>query len=174
MEAVERDQQEVQSVAAKNRRPDERGQALLEFAFLLPVLCVLSIGIVDVGRAVSATIAVNNAAAAGVEYGSQNSTTANDLAGMVTAATNDTLHNNIPAGMTAAASNGCVCDIGTGTSCSPMPAQGTCSDIVATCSGQVVQCVQVTTQLSFGPLFNYPGLPGSYSANGNAVMRVRH
>ena len=40
-------------------------------------------------------------------------------------------------------------------------------------SGKVVECVQVTTTASFNPIFSYPGLPTSYTANGRAVMRVR-
>jgi len=174
---LQKDKQQVQRVAARKRRPGEAGQALLEVAFLLPVMCLLWIGIAELGRAASATIAVNNAATAGVEYGAQNSTTANDITGMENAATKDTLGNNLPSGtsgkMTATATNGCVCDDGGGTSCSPMPAPGTCSGIAGACTGQVVQCVQVTTQLSFGPMLNYPGLPASYQANGQAVMRVR-
>ena len=43
----------------------ERGQTLLEFALVLPFLMVLGVGVVDVGRAIYYTIAVNNAAAAG-------------------------------------------------------------------------------------------------------------
>ncbi len=44
----------------------------MEFAFLLPVLLLLAVGVVELGRAAAFTIAVNNAATAGVEYGSQN------------------------------------------------------------------------------------------------------
>lgn len=173
--------QRAQSAGTRRRIAGEAGQALLELAFLAPMLCLLSIGIVDLGRAVSATIAVNNAATAGVEYGAQNSTTANDITGMENAAKNDTLHNYLPPGtppagsMTAVATNGCACDNGTGTSCSPMPATGSCATILANCAtGQVVQCVQVTTSLHYGPTISYPGLPGAYTANGSATMRVRH
>jgi hypothetical protein len=47
----------------------------------------------------------------------------------------------------------------------------TCSTIA--CSGLIVECVQVTTQGTWNSMFNYPGLPASYQANGQAVMRVR-
>lgn len=158
----------------RKRRVNEAGQSLLELALLLPVLCLLVVGITDLGRAAAVTIAVNNAATAGVEYGSQNGTTASDTTGMQNVATNDTHGNNIPTGMTATATNGCLCDIGNGASCTyPVPAPGTCSNILAGCTGQVVECVQVVTQLNYGSLLNYPGVPGSYQANGHAVMRVR-
>jgi Flp pilus assembly protein TadG len=161
---------------APKPRVNEAGQALLELALLLPILCLLVVGITDLGRAASVTIAVNNAATAGVEYGSQTGTTASDTNGMETAATNDTKFNGIPAGMTAAATHGCVCDTGDGASCNPMPAPGTCSTILTACpTGQIVECVQVVTQIqSYDSLLNFPGVPMSYQANGQAVMRVRH
>ena len=71
-------------VASRKRRAGEAGQALLELALMLPILCLLAVGITDLGRAAAVTIAVNNAATAGVEYGSQNGTTASDFTGMRT------------------------------------------------------------------------------------------
>ena len=166
-------------IATKRQRNlAEAGQALLEFAFVLPVLCLLSIGVVELGRVAAFTIAVNNAATAGVEYGSQNATTAGNIPGMQDAATKDTIGNGLQGTMTVTATNGCLCDTGAGTSCTyPVPSSSTCSNIASTCGalgGQPVQCVQVVTQEDFTHLFGYPGLPGSYQANGRAVMRVRH
>ena len=71
----------------RRRKSRDSGQSLLEFVFLLPILLLLAIGIVELGRAAAFTIAVNNAATAGVEYGSQNEAKAQDLVGMQTAAT---------------------------------------------------------------------------------------
>jgi len=169
---------------AQKRRASEAGQALLELALLLPILCVLFIGIADLGRAAAVTIAVNNAATVGVEYGSQNGATASDISGMQNVATNDTKGNNIPSGMTAIASNGCYCDTGSGgtysgISCVYPITSGTCSSILSSCGtpanpGVIVECVQVVTQLSYGNLLYFPGVPTSYAANGHAVMRVRN
>jgi Flp pilus assembly protein TadG len=165
--------------AAPQRRNRERGQALLEFALALPVLCLLSIGVVELGRAAAFTIAVNNAATAGVEYGAQSPATATDINGMQLAAAADASGGALPMGQwSATASNGCLCDTGAGTSCTyPVPSNGACSTIASTCGalgGQPVECVQVVTQDTFMPLFSYPGLPSSFTANGHAVMRVRH
>jgi Flp pilus assembly protein TadG len=167
--------QQVESDApARHRRLSQAGQALLELALVLPILCLLVVGIADLGRAAAVTIAVNNAATVGAEYGSQNPATAADINSMQNYATDDTHGNNIPAGMTATATYGCLCDMtGSGVSCTyPVPAQTTCSNILSSCTGQPVECVQVVTQLSYSSFLNYPGVPLSYQANGHAVMRV--
>jgi Flp pilus assembly protein TadG len=70
-----REQVERRSPAQKPRS-NEAGQSLLEMALLLPILCLLVVGITDLGRAAAVTMMVNNAATAGVEYGAQNGTTA--------------------------------------------------------------------------------------------------
>ncbi|MGA7463034.1 MAG: TadE/TadG family type IV pilus assembly protein [Candidatus Korobacteraceae bacterium] len=171
-----KEQVERRSPAPKPRA-NEAGQSLLEMALLLPILCLLVVGITDLGRAAAVTMMVNNAATAGVEYGSQNGTTASDSNGMQSAATNDTHNNNLPGTLTFPSSptHGCMCDNGAGVSCVyPVPAPSTCSDILAACSGQVVECVQVVTQMNYGPILYFPGVPTSYQANGRAVMRVRH
>jgi hypothetical protein len=158
------------------RRIDETGQAMLELALLLPILLLLVVGITDLGRAAALTIAVNNAATAGVEYGAQNSTTASDTNGMLNAANGDTSGNYLPGTMSfpTAPTHGCLCDSGTGVSCTyPVPAPSTCSNLLANCNGQPVECVQVVTQMNFSSMLNYPGIPGTYQANGHAVMRVR-
>jgi Flp pilus assembly protein TadG len=154
-----------------NTRAD-RGQSVTEFALMLPLLCLLLIGVVEIGRAAYISMEVSNGATAGVEYGSQNPTTMVDITGMETAAANES---NVSA-MNANATYGCTCDQGSGApaqSCTyPVPAQGSCAS-VSCGDGQLVQCVQVTTQATFTPIFSFPGLPASYSSHGAAVMRVR-
>lgn len=143
----------------------------MEFAFLLPVLLLLAVGVVELGRAAAFTMAVNNAATAGVEYGSQNEARAQDFAGMVTAATTDA---NFSFGtMTATAANGCVCDNGNGISCTYPVTNMTACPAIACAGGPVVECVQVTTHGTWNSILHYPGLPSSYQANGKAVMRVQ-
>jgi Flp pilus assembly protein TadG len=152
------------------RKVSEGGQSLVEFALMLPFMALLLIGIVEIGRAAFISMLVSHGASSGVEYGSQNTTTASDFTGMMNAATQDSNF----AVMTATAINGCACDSGNGASCSnPLP-QGGCVDFSCPVGEQVVECVQVTTQANFSPLFHYPGLPRSFQANGNAIMRVRH
>ncbi len=158
--------------AAGRRSIADGGQGLLEFALVLPLLILLGVGVVELGRAACYTIRVNNAATAGVEYGAQTSLTAQDISGMQNSAILDS--NFSP--MTATATYGCACDDGSGISCTyPVPAPSTCSPGYLSCGDgkQLVECVQVTTQSTFHSLFNYPGLPATYQANGRAVMRVR-
>lgn len=47
---------------------DELGQSLVEFALVAPVLLILMIGILDVGRAVNAYVTISNAAREGSHY----------------------------------------------------------------------------------------------------------
>lgn len=155
--------------SARPPRRTEAGQSLLEFALMLPMVLLLVTGVAEIGRAAYYSITVSNAATAGVEYGAQDSQHAGD-GNMPQAAVND--GNGIVTLGNTSATHGCRCDDGTGLSCNPMPADGTCANI--SCGSQtVVECVQVTTHDTFNPLFNWPGLPASYQANGNSVMRVR-
>jgi Flp pilus assembly protein TadG len=169
---------------ARKSKTAEGGQSLAEFALMLPFLCLLLVGIVELGRAVYITIVVNNAATAGVEFGSQNATTASKLTGTPASMQNSALCDangsnavgtcNTSGILTAAGitpSSGCVCDTGSGASCNPMPTNGSCANF--SCTGTVVECVNVTTTASFHSLFTYPGLPQTFHANGNATMRVR-
>jgi len=155
--------------ANRKRRLRDSGQSMLEFALMLPFLMLLMVGVIEIGRAIYYTVEVNHAATAGVVYGSQNATTAQNTGQMQTYATSDAAIT----GMSAVAANGCTCDNGTGTSCTyPVSSMLTCATISCP-SGQVVECVQVTTQATITPIFHFPGLPMSYQANGEAVMRVR-
>lgn len=163
------------------RRNAEQGQSLLEFALMLPFLILLAVGVVELGRAVYYTVAINNAATAGVEYGAQTEITASDLTGMTKSAVCDAnggspttgCRSGILTTSNVTVWNGCTCDNNdAGISCNPMPAPGSCPANFA-CSGQIVECVEVQTTATYPSLFHYPLLPSSYTANGKAVMRVR-
>src|ERR1035437_943843 len=137
--------------AARQSKTAESGQTLLEFAFMLPFMMLLLLGIAEIGRAAFITITINNAATAGAEYGSQNDKTASDFTGMQQAAfcdANGQSTINCNAGIltqTPVATNGCTCDTG-GVSCFPMPGTGTCTPTFSCQNGQqIVECVQVTT-----------------------------
>ena len=151
----------------------EYGQAILEFALMLPCLILLNVGIVELGRTIYYTIETNNAATAGASYGAdQPSLSSGIIVPMQNAAIAEA---NMGSLMTATATYGCTCDprdgsTRDGTSCTyPVPAQSSCGTI--SCSGQIVHCVQVTTHATISPIFHYPGLPSTYEANGRAVMR---
>ena len=67
----------------------EKGQSAVEFALIVPVLALMLVVISDFGRIFFIGIAVNNAARAGAQYGSQTNTTAADWLGMVSEALAD-------------------------------------------------------------------------------------
>lgn len=141
-----------------NRR-SVRGQASVELALSLPLLLIMFLVVVETGRAFYIAISVANAARAGVQYGSQNLTTAADSAGMQTAAANDAP--NI-VGLTAIATHFCVCSDGTASTC----AATDCA------SSHRLLYTQVNTSAPYSPLINFMGILPTMSVPGQAVMRV--
>jgi Flp pilus assembly protein TadG len=155
----------------------ERGQSLIEVAFLTPLLLSLLVGTIEMGRYAYLSILVGNAARAGAAYGSQSLALSVDATGIQTAATND-FQNNGPstAVLTVSGGNGgsyvsCGCDSGgtiTAATCSPKvnPNAGTCA------SGHWVVMVSVKAAATFNSLFKYPGIPASLTVTQTATMRV--
>lgn len=138
------------------------GSALAEIAIISPMLVLLLIGLIEVGRFGNFAILAGNAARAGVQYGAQNTTAAADLGGMQTTALNDA--QNI-SGLTATASNYCECADGSASSCLPTDCSTT----------HRIMYVQVVTTGTMPSLTNYPGLPAvlrTITVHGKAVMRV--
>jgi Flp pilus assembly protein TadG len=151
------------SLAASLReaKTSERGSSLVELALLLPLLLLMFLGVVEVGRIFYVSIEVNNAARAGAAYGAQSNITAGDTAGMERVAQQDAP--NVP-GLTATASYYCACSTATGSVVS-------CTDACSAGGHQVV-FVQVYTSASFTTLSHFPGLPTPFTTYGKAVMRV--
>lgn len=150
-----------------NRRS---GQAFVELALVLPVLVLLLVGAVEVGRLAYASVEVSNAARAGVSYGAQSSTTASDLANIRLAARQDAP--NVTA-LTATAIQSCSCESSAGV----ITAFSSCASTVtnlATCPSpsHIIQYVQVRTSAAVPTLFHFPGIPSTVTLGGFAVMRV--
>jgi Flp pilus assembly protein TadG len=151
----------------------DAGQSFVELALVLPIFVLLLVGAAEFGRLAYFGIEVSNAARAGVAYGAQNHITASDNAGMQLAATNDganvvglaaSCSGTSVNGLCATSSHFCSCS-GAGTS--------TCSTGDCTGSGnRILEFVQVNTTAVVDPLIYLPGLPRSYTLNGQAVMRV--
>jgi Flp pilus assembly protein TadG len=138
---------------------NETGQSLAELALLLPIFLVLLLGAAEFGRLTYIGIEVSNAARAGVQYGAQSRATASDASGMQTAATND---GPDVSGLSATATHFCSCSNGTASTCA-----------ATDCSGsRIIEFVQVNTSAAVAPMFTYPGLPGTLTLTGKAVMRV--
>lgn len=149
------------STRSKSR---QGGQSILELALLVPVLMALLAGAVEIGRLAYLYMTLVSAARAGVQYGSQNSGTAIDIAGMRSAAANDAT--NIT-GMTATPSYFCKCFDGT-----TYTANSACA--LSNCTGSTILIlyVQVVTTSTFNTLTHYPVVPSSLSLSSTAVMRV--
>ena len=137
-----------------------RGQSMVEFAIALPVLCFLLVASADFARVFYFSIAVNNAARAGAQYGSQTITTAGDITGMKSAATQDAP--NLPT--LAATAQLCTC--GTGSSVSA------CASSYCT-NNPTGNYVEVDTSMTFNTTITYPGIPSSIALAGKAVMQVQ-
>jgi Flp pilus assembly protein TadG len=154
-------------------RPDH-GTSILELALLTPLLLLLVLGIIEIGRYSELSILVANAARAGVQYGAQNLAAAADTNGAQNAAVNDA-----PNALAASANNStpvCVSSWGCyypefsaptneRTSCPSMP-----PDSCPPATSAVY--IQVNTHAIYSPLFSYPGLPGLVPVSGMARMRI--
>jgi len=99
---------------AEALRSADRGQALAELAVITPLLLLLVIGLIEVGRYAQLSIVVANAARAGAQYGTQSVAAALDGAGMQNAATADA--QNDP-NITATATYFCSCANGATSTC---------------------------------------------------------
>lgn len=142
----------------------EQGSALVELALILPLIVLLFVGAVDLGRAFYYSNAVARAAESGALYGSQNPT---DTAGMVQisdqamqAAFNSAADMS---GTNATATYGCECMSGSGLSsgCTNTPS----------CTTNEVYYVTVTANSTYQTLLPWPGIPSSYNLSSTVTMR---
>jgi Flp pilus assembly protein TadG len=146
-------------IRAPLRFPGARGQSAVELSLSIPMLIVLLLAAVELGRIFYIQISVSNAARAGVQYGAQSITIASNNTGIQQAALADAP--NIT-GLTATASHYCQCANGNASTC-----------LATDCSGSHrLLFVKVTTSAPYTPMMSYPGLPGAMTLSGSAVMRV--
>jgi len=151
---------------ARGHRSSEGGQSLLEVALLTPILLLVAVGLIEIGRYAYEAIRVANAARAGVSYGVQDHFTAGDLPGITNAACNDFAGSN-SCSLTVTKTYLCQCDnagtVGSAIDCTT----GTC-----TVPQREIVSLQVTASGSFSSLFTYPGLPSSLAVTRTATMRI--
>jgi Flp pilus assembly protein TadG len=156
------------------------GQSLLEVALLTPMLLVLLLGGIELGRYAYISILVGNAARAGAAYGVQNLVLSVDTAGIKTAAENDFQNNGQNTGsLVVNSSTSCGCDNGgslpTLTNLCSTQSNPSIGDTIASCSsagGHWVVMVSVTASGTFNSLFNYPGIPKLPIVSNTATLRV--
>lgn len=142
-------------------RSREAGQALIELGLLLPLLLLLAVGIIEIGRLAYFEIEVSNAARAGAQFGTQSLALASDSGDITSAAQNDAPDIGTNLNVTPVASCGCTAATAIGGAC---PGSG--------CSYPLVY-LSVTTQYTLNTLFHYPGIPHSFSLTGTSVMPVK-
>jgi Flp pilus assembly protein TadG len=148
----------------KRLRRSETGSSLIEFAMVAPVLSLLLIGTVEIGRFTYFSILAANAARAGAQYGAQNVTTVGDTAGIASAATQDGQSlSNWSGGVTSTP----LCSI-SGAAPTTCPSGNGGSGPPA----NTIYYVQVEVSGTFTPLLRYPLIPSSLPVHGNATMRV--
>lgn len=148
-------------LAKSHNRGWSSGQSAVELGFALPVLALMLVVAADFGRVFFAGIAVNNAARAGAQYGSQTVITAADIAGMKAAAATD--GSNI-AGLSATASQ-CTCE-------RPSGSVTQCADSYCD-ANSTATFVEVDTSAPFSTILRYPGVHHSFTLTGKAVMQVQ-
>jgi Flp pilus assembly protein TadG len=176
----------------------ESGQTLLELAFLVPILLLLLVGVIEVGRYAYLGILIGNAARAGAEFGMQGHGEAGNDTAIIAAATNDFRSNGQAAGALSVSwpantTDGtytdffaCVCD-NQGASLGANPSTAYCfnpfsggtNPTPGKCpTGQHwVVLVSVTATGTFNSLLipagsSFFGIPGSIVINRTSTLRV--
>jgi Flp pilus assembly protein TadG len=132
----------------------------VEFAFMVPVLMLLTLGVVDFGLIIEQGIAVSAAAHAGANFGAVEGN-ANNTSGMQSAA----LAAAPGVTMVAVATTWCTCSVNSSTIVS-------CT-IVCNTFDLPLQYVQVKTSASIPMLFRFSGLPLNVQVAGSSLLRAR-
>jgi Flp pilus assembly protein TadG len=141
-------------------RAKEGGNALVEFSILCVVMFLISCGVADFARCITAANVAQAAAAAGTQYGALSPAHYNDLTSCQNAALADTVGYT---GAAAVATQYCTCSVG--------GASTTCPPSCGTSTGQTYLKVVVT--IPYTSMFNYPLLPNPISVSGFSVVRVQ-
>jgi Flp pilus assembly protein TadG len=152
----------VRSKDTRSHSRAESGSAIAEIALILPLLVLVLVGLIEVGRFGNYTILVGNAARAGVQYGAQNTVTAADIAGMRSSALRD--GQNLT-GLSATPTIFCQCADGS---------TSTCLETDCSASHRIIY-VQVITSATVPSITNSSLLPSplrTITVQGRAVMRV--
>lgn len=138
----------------------ESGQALVELALSVPIMALLVFGAVEMGNIIYSSIEVTDAAMAGVQYGTRNSTAAADTTGIENAARADAP--NLTLTFSNPPSVSCICSDGSASTC-----------LSTDCSGSNIETIlTVQTQATVDPLLHFPGLSRSIVLQGKAVQKV--
>jgi Flp pilus assembly protein TadG len=156
----------------RKRWSSRKGQSAVELAVIVPVLTLLLVVVADFGRVFFVNIAVNNAARAGAQFGSQSTTNA---------AQSDQIKKAAALDFGCVASGSVACPNFPNWS-TPVVTVCTCKnppDSVTPCAGSycgnttTATYVEVDTSATYTTLLNYPGITSSYTLTGKAIMQVQ-
>ncbi len=138
--------------------PAEKGQGLVELAIVIPVLVIIVVGLLDLGRAYFSVIIINNAAREGARYlSSHRSDLGDGFSGTINAAMQEAQ--------------------GTIVTLTPGDINATCRDYFVSPDVSDGKCdtgypysfpVSVTVQTTFNPIF----WPGTFTFSRTASMLV--
>lgn len=151
-------------MTSEQRIQNRRGAALTEFAVSLPVLVLLAVAGLDLGRLYIEAVALNNAPGVGSFYGAQSNILAGDTKGIEAAAKTDGKNYS---GITVTVTQYCECPGGT---------EIACEDAGTTdCGGGYGQpraYVVTEATRTFNTLGSYPFLGDTFDLKKEAYMRV--
>jgi Flp pilus assembly protein TadG len=161
----------------------QSGQALVEMALVIPLLLLLALGVIEIGRYAYIAILIGNAARAGADYGAQSNQQSNDSTGIQNAAQYDfagsttgtppPTNGQAVATLTVTSSTSCGCDsAGAITTYGCNVAAGNANPGVCPAGSHWVVFVSVTASGTFNSLFNYPGIPSSLTISRTAILPV--
>jgi Flp pilus assembly protein TadG len=145
-----------------------RGIAAIEFAFITPVLILMSIAVFDLGQGAYRDMQVQNAAQAGAEYAIAHGFNANSISNAVKSATSFA-----GIGVSQAPSQFCGCASSTGIS--NVSCNSTCSSCNSTCSNGLGPgtYVTVSAQGTYTTMIPYPMMPSSFTFNAQSTARIQ-
>jgi hypothetical protein len=152
----------VHSVSRPASSSDD-GSATVELALIVPMLVLIMLGVLDLGRVFYWSISVDSVARAGVGYGSKDVPSSQDIPGMEAAALADA---DDVAGLDIDAAQVCRC---------PDQAPVIVACTVPLCSdGTPIRIyAEVTVTGTFTPIIPYPGGPGAITVTRTARMRAQ-
>jgi Flp pilus assembly protein TadG len=132
------------------------------------MLCLLLLGVIEIGRYAYISILVGNAARAGAAYGAQSHAFSSTIqTNIETAAKNDFDNNGQNRNaLNVASALVCACD--NDGSLTVIACTGTCPT-----GQQIVSSVQVTASGDFNSLFSYPGIPSPLHVSRAATLRMK-
>lgn len=145
---------------------DSRGAALVELAVTLPVLVLLTFGVMDFARVFYTATELTNAVRAGAQYGAVDVVNSSDTATMQTRAQNASPQISPYTVATPIRSCGCMSNTGSFTA-------QTCTSSCSSPSDHLVVYVTVTASKTFRTVTRFPGVPKSVPLTRSASIRAQ-